>query len=121
MAPFDRETSQKNEICSFRPVSRLANFSKILENVAERSPEPYVNNLLFPFLFASRKNYRTQQVLENGENDLIKSMLKEVPSRAFEGIPHNFLLTTLDAYGFNKIWCITFINNLKNKAVYSYD
>ena len=116
MTPFDRETSQKNEICSFRPVSRLANFSKILENVAERSPEPYVTNLLFPFLFASRKNYRTQHVLENGENDLIKGMLKEVPSRAFD-----FLLTTLDAYCFIKIWCITFINNLKNKAVYSYD
>ena len=55
-------------------------------------------------------------MLENGENDLIKGMLKEVPSRAFD-----FLLTTLDAYGFIKIWCITFINNLKNKAVYSYD
>ena len=121
MTPFDRETSQNNEICSFRPVGRLANFSKISENVAERSPEPYVNHFLFPFLFASRKNYRTQHVLENGENDLIKGMLKEVPSRAFEAIPHSFLLTTLDAYGFNKIWCITFINNLKNKAVYSYD
>ena len=128
ISSFHKGTSKKNEFSNFRPVSILTNFRRIYEKVAKSFLETYMNKFLSPFLSANRKNCRTQHVLirlfeewrEQLDNIYVVGSVFMGFSKALNCIPHDILITKLDAYGFNRNLVRYIHSYLEKKAVCSY-
>ena len=52
VSPLDKETSNKNDISNFRPVSILTTISKIYERVAKNLIDKAIDKYLSPFISA---------------------------------------------------------------------
>ena len=96
-------------LLNFRPISILNCFSKVYENILKTQFVEKMNNLFSPFISALRESYNTQHILitllRNGEktdnNNFIGAVLM-ILSKAFDCIPHDFVIAKLAAYGFDK-------------------
>ena len=126
--PIDKKTDDKNSVLNFRPISVLNCFSKVYENTLKTQLLEKMSNLFSPFISAYRESYNTHAYREsynthayresyNTHHVLIRLteewrknldnnyFIGAVPmdlSKAFDCIPHDLVIATLAAYGFDK-------------------
>ena len=76
-----------------------------------------------PFISAYRKSFSTEHVLNRHledwrnklyNNNVVGAVLTDL-SKAFDCIPHDLLVTKLDAYGFNRDTVAYIYSYLKNR------
>ena len=100
----DDNTSKKN----YRPISILSAFSKVFERILAKQISNFMFEKCSPFLCGFRKGFSTQHALlrlleswreslDNGE--VIGTVLCDL-SKAFDTLPHDFIIAKLEAYGF---------------------
>ena len=84
-------------------------FSKIIERWVQEKLEPFVNTILSEFVSAYRKTYSSNHVLlrllESWKKHLdnkkfVGAVLMDL-SKAFDCVPHDFLIAKMAAYGFD--------------------
>ena len=109
MSLIDKQFDDKNKVSNFRPVSALNIFSKMYESVIKNQLNSILNNIFSPYLAAYRESCSTQHVLirlleewkENLDNNFTVGGVLMDLLKAFDGIPHDLLITALSAYGLN--------------------
>ena len=95
---------------NYRPISILPSISKIFERLMFKEITTYVSNLFSPYLCGFRKGYNAQHVLLRLKHKRNKCLDKKECvglfmmdlSKAFDCIPHELMIATLHAYGFEK-------------------
>ena len=105
--PLDKKRENKHSISNFRPVIILNTFSKIYEKFSKEFLISEIEMFLSPFLAAYRKWYSTQHVLvkmmkewtENLDKFFFVGAVLTDLSKAFDCLPHDFLIAKLLAYG----------------------
>ena len=108
---------------NFRPVSVLNTFSKFYEKIVKDSLISKMERHFSPFISAYRKSFSTEHVLntllEDWRNKLdnnnVAGAFSTELSKAFACIPHDLLVTKLDAYGFNRDTVAYIYSYLKNR------
>ena len=110
VVPVDKGKPGKYDALSYRPVSILNVFSKIYEKVIKNQLMSYFEKYFSPFISAYRKIYSTQKVLirlleewreKLGKNFVVGAVLMDL-SKAFDCIPHDFIIAKLAAYGIER-------------------
>ena len=110
VTPIDKGGNDKHIYINYRPVSVLNTFSKIIKLAIFDQLTKHANHFLSIFVSAYRKMYGTQHILirlleEWGEqidhNKILGTVLLDL-SKAFDCIPHDLLITKVNAYGFDK-------------------
>ena len=99
----------KQDPNSYRPISLLPGFGKLLERVISSRLLGYLNkyNLLSSFQFGFRKGFNTEyaildiyeKLLHNLDNRLSSCAIFLDLAKAFDSVSHNILLKKLDKYG----------------------
>ena len=98
-----------SQIMNYRPISILSALSKIFERIIGEQINKLMAGMLSPLLFGFRQGYSTQnalfRVVEKWKKHLymmgiVGTILMNL-SKAYDGIPHDLLITKLEAYGFN--------------------
>ena len=101
--------NSRTEKSNYRPVSILPNISKIYEKCIYEQLEKFFEPIFSKHQFGFRKGHSAQQCLifmvEKWKKCLDKggifgALLTDL-SKAFDCIPHDLLITKLDAYGFD--------------------
>ena len=118
-----KHTGDKHSVTNFRPVSVLNTFSKFYEKIVKDSLISKMERHFSPFISAYRKSFSTEHVLntllEDWRNKLDNNnaagAFSTDLSKAFDCIPHDLLVTKLDAYGFNRDTVAYIYSYLKNR------
>ena len=124
MTPLDKGKPNKNEISNYRPVSVLNTFSKFYEKVIKNQLRRFMKEYFSPLISAYRTNYSSQHVIirlleewrkKLDYNLVIGAVLTDL-SKAFDCIPHDFLITKLAAYGLSEealMYILSYFSNRK--------
>ena len=123
VSPWGKHTDDKHSVTNFRPVSVLNTFSKFYEKIVKDSLISKMERHFSPFISAYRKSFSTEHVLntllEDWRNKLDNNnaagAFSTDLSKAFDCIPHDLLVTKLDAYGFNRDTVAYIYSYLKNR------
>ena len=99
----DDSTNKEN----YRPISILPSISKLFERLMFHKLTSYISSSLSPYLCGFRKGFNAQHALLRLKNKLNISLDKKENiglfmvdlSKAFDCIPHKFLIAKLHAYG----------------------
>ena len=120
--PIYKKDDRSNKI-NYRPVSLLNTFSKILERWVQEKIGPFVNKILSKFISAYRKKHSSNHVLLRlleewklhlDDKNFVGAVLMDL-SKAFDCIPHDFLIAKMDAYGFDFNTLVFFYSYLKRR------
>ena len=95
---------------NYRPISILNTFSKVFERFILEKITPFFNGRMSDFLSAYRKNIGCQNVLlrlveqwrKSLDNNKVAGAVLMDLSKAFDCLPHNFLIAKLAAYGLDR-------------------
>ena len=101
-----KEKPNKYHVLNYKLLSILNAFSKIYEKVIQIQLVSYFDKYLYPFILAYRKCYGTQQVViclleewrEIRQKFIVGPVLNDL-SKAFDFIPHDFIISKLAAQG----------------------
>ena len=108
---------------SYRPISLISIFSKILERYIQNKISEYIDTLLMDIISAYRKRYSTNHVLmrliENwklnlDKNRFVGAVLMDL-SKAFDCVSHNLLIAKMHAYNLDRETLRLFFTYLKDR------
>ena len=123
VTPGLKPDKDRKDKSSYRPISLIGIFGKILERYIQNKISDYIDSLLSDIISAYRKKYSTNNVLmrliENWKNNLDKkkhvgAVLMDL-SKAFDCVPHDLLIAKMHAYNFDKETLTLFFTYLKNR------
>ena len=115
--------SKKN----YRPISVLNVFSKVFERYILNQMMPFFNKIQSKFISAYRSRYSSQHVLLRlieewrkclDENKVVGAILMHL-SKAFDCLPHDLLISKLEAYGLDRgalKLLLSYLNNRKQSV-----
>ena len=122
VTPIYKGKGSKDDVNSYRPISVLNNFAKILEKCVQVQLMNYLSNycLLSPDQSAYLKNHSTQTALlkvtdqwyKNIDDGLITGVCFFDISKCFDSISHELLLFKLEKYGIRQReldWFISYL------------
>ena len=108
ITPAHKKNSRSDNT-NYRPVSSLPNLSKVFENILYKHISEFFNKIFSKYQTDFQKGFNTQTCLvvmlekikkcldDGGEYAALLSDL----SKAFDSLPHNFLIAKLHVYGFD--------------------
>ena len=108
---------------NYRPISVLPSVSKILERIVCDQMQSYFRTLLSNLVSGFRKGYSTQhalfRVIETWKQSLdsrsvVGTILMDL-SKAYDCIPHDLLIATLEAYGRDRNGLSLLLTYLRNR------
>ena len=116
----------KRQVTNYRPISLLSPFSKIYERHLHTQIINFINkhNILHPFQYGFRKNYSTEQAINQISEQLISNMEDKLYScavfldlaKAFDTIDHQILINKLHHYGIRGLAGQLIKNYLSNRT-----
>ena len=102
------KSSDPTSKIDYRRISVPSAMSKVFERLLEKQIVPFIDTKISTLFCSYRKNYSTEHALIRVTKKIRKtldskgdaSMISVDLSRAFDCIPHDLLITKLNAYGF---------------------
>ena len=123
------KTGSKTDLCNYRPISILSNFSKIFESLMKNQLMTYLNktNILNNRQFGFRSGFSTFDAINTFMSDLYSALNKNKSiisvfidfSKAFDTVQPNILLEKLYHYGVRVCVNDWFRSYLTNRQQYS--
>jgi hypothetical protein len=118
----------KANVANYRPISLLPVISKVLERCVHTYLYGIIKNDIIENQhgFTKRKSTNTQLVefydgvYSNADNGIQTDVVYLDLSKAFDSVPHNFLILKLKAFGVNGQllnWFINYLDNRKQKVI----
>ena len=99
----------RSEKGSYRPVNILLNISKVFERCIYKQMSQFFERIISKYQYGFRKEHSAQHnlisLLEkwryNVDQGRMFAALLTDPSKAFDCLPHDIIIATLNAYGFD--------------------
>ena len=122
LSPLYKKEDQLNKV-NYRPVSLLTVISKIYESVMFDQVNDYFDPIFEDLLCAFRKKYSCQSTLIKAiddwkvsldHNQMVGTVFMDL-SKAFDCLPHGFIIAKLHAYGLSINACDLFSSYLCNR------
>ena len=128
------KTSNENDFGNYRPISVLSCFSKILEKIMDKRLFNHLSkhNLLYQKQYGFPQGHSTEhaimqvidQINDNLENNCFTLGIFIDPSKAFDNVDHQILISKSNNYGVkgkNLSWFKSYLENRKQCLNYSND